>query len=130
MLKEKQNLFLFHNCLIFEILISCWFSLLFLSEKKKLFRRVRFLDTLIRSCVRWSVFKPVMLCNAFAFCSSRSDVWLCREKIEDYLRFLTRAGKVVPFCELYGADFDMNNSNSLVNFGFNETMQKVLASIV
>ena len=66
-----------------------------------------------------------------------------REKIEDYLRFLTHAGEtrfpifawgnfeeVVPFCDLYGADVDINNINSLDNSGSNETMQKVLALIV
>ena len=63
-----------------------------------------------------------------------------REKIENYLRFLTHAGesnfrlrqfaKVVPFCDLYEADVDTNTRNSLDNSGSNETMQKVLASIV
>ena len=66
-----------------------------------------------------------------------------REKIEDYLRFLTHAGEtrfpsfqvskfaeVEPFCDLYEADVDINTKNSLDNSGSNETMQKVLASIV
>ena len=66
-----------------------------------------------------------------------------REKIEDYLRFLTHAGEtrfpifawesfgeVGPFCEHYGPDVDINNINSLDNSGSNETMQKVLTSIV
>ena len=39
-------------------------------------------------------------------------------------------GKVGPFCDLYGADVDINTNNSLDNSGSNETMQKVLASIV
>jgi hypothetical protein len=38
--------------------------------------------------------------------------------------------EVVPFCEPNGPDVDINNKNSLDNFGSNETMQKVLASIV
>ena len=38
--------------------------------------------------------------------------------------------KVEPFCDLYEADVDINNINSLDNSGSNETMQKVLASIV
>ncbi len=66
-----------------------------------------------------------------------------REKIEDYFRFLTYAGemrfpifvcgilgKIGPFCDLYGADVDINTKNSLDNCGSNETVQKVLASIV
>ena len=40
-------------------------------------------------------------------------------------QFLLRA-----FCDLYGPDVDINNKNSLENSGSNETMQKVLASIV
>ena len=39
-------------------------------------------------------------------------------------------GEVVPFCEPNGPDVDINNINSLDNSGSNETMQKVLASIV
>ena len=38
--------------------------------------------------------------------------------------------QVVPFCELYEADVDINTDDSLDNFGSNETRQKVLASIV
>ena len=38
--------------------------------------------------------------------------------------------QVGPFCEPNGADVDINNINSLDNSGSNETMQKVLASIV
>ena len=38
--------------------------------------------------------------------------------------------EVVPFCDLYGADVDINTKNSLDNSGSNETMQKVLASIL
>ena len=38
--------------------------------------------------------------------------------------------EVVPFCEPNVADVDINNINSLDNSGSNETMQKVLASIV
>ena len=38
--------------------------------------------------------------------------------------------KVEPFCDLYGPDVDINTENSLDNSGSNETMQKVLASIV
>ena len=36
----------------------------------------------------------------------------------------------MPFCEPNEADVDINNINSLDNSGSNETMQKVLASIV
>ena len=36
----------------------------------------------------------------------------------------------MAFCDLYGPDVDINTENSLDNFGSNETMQKVLASIV
>ena len=32
LLKEKNKYFLIHNCLLFEILISCCFSLFFFSE--------------------------------------------------------------------------------------------------
>ena len=81
------------------------------------------------------------------FCptSIRFGLGANREKIEDYLRFLTHAGfqfllvsnfclrkfaKVVPFCEPNGPDVDINNRNSLDNSGSNESMQKVLASIV
>ena len=39
-----------------------------------------------------------------------------------------RLRKFEPFCELYGADVDVNTKNSLDNP--NETMQKVLGSIV
>ena len=67
-----------------------------------------------------------------------------REKIEEYLRFLTQScwknkvsnfrlgqfGKVEPFCDLYRADVDINNINSLDNSGSSETVQKVLVSIV
>ena len=64
------------------------------------------------------------------------------KKLKNYnfFRFLTRAGEsnfrlrkfgeVEPFCDLYGADVDINTKNSLDNSGSNETMQKVLASIV
>ena len=38
--------------------------------------------------------------------------------------------EVVPFCEHYGPDVDINTENSLDNSGSNETMEKVLASIV
>ena len=38
--------------------------------------------------------------------------------------------EVEPFCDLYEADVDINTKNSLDNSGSNETMQKVLASIV
>ena len=38
--------------------------------------------------------------------------------------------KVEPFCEHYEPDVDINTENSLDNSGSNETMQKVLASIV
>ena len=38
--------------------------------------------------------------------------------------------QVEPFWEQYGPDVDINNVNSLDNSGSNETMQKVLASIV
>ena len=44
-----------------------------------------------------------------------------------------RLGKfeqVEPFCDLYEPDVDINTKNSLDNSGSNETMQKVLASIV
>ena len=62
-----------------------------------------------------------------------------QEKIEDYLKFLTHAGETwfpifawgnLPFCDLYGPDVDNNTKNSLDNSGSNETIQKVLASIV
>ena len=43
---------------------------------------------------------------------------------------LRKFGEVEPFCDLYVADFDINTENSLDNSGSNETMQKVLASIV
>ena len=43
---------------------------------------------------------------------------------------LRKFGEVEPFCDLYGADVDINTKNSLDNSGSNETMQKVLASIV
>ena len=43
---------------------------------------------------------------------------------------LGKFAKVEPFCDLYVADVDINTKNSLDNSGSNETMQKVLASIV
>ena len=43
---------------------------------------------------------------------------------------MRKFGKVEPFCEHYGPDVDINTENSLDNSGSNETMQKVLASIV
>ena len=43
---------------------------------------------------------------------------------------LRKFAEVEPFCDLYVADFDINTENSLDNSGSNETMQKVLASIV
>ena len=43
---------------------------------------------------------------------------------------LPKFEQVVPFCEPNEADVDINNINSLDNSGSNETMQKVLASIV
>ena len=43
---------------------------------------------------------------------------------------LRKFAEVEPFCDLYGADVDINTKNSLDNSGSNETMQKVLASIV
>ena len=43
---------------------------------------------------------------------------------------LRKFEKVGPFCEHYVADVDINTENSLDNSGSNETMQKVLASIV
>ena len=55
--------------------------------------------------------------------STQIDVTPNREKIEDYLRFLTHAvnvsnfclgkfAQVEPFCELYGVDVDINTKNS------------------
>ena len=64
------------------------------------------------------------------------------KKIEDYHRFFTHAGEkrftifackslqVELFCDLYGADVVISTKDSFGNFGSNETMQKVLASIV
>ena len=49
---------------------------------------------------------------------------------EDSNFCLRKFAEVVPFCEHYGADVDINTENSLDNSGSNETMQKVLASIV
>ena len=43
---------------------------------------------------------------------------------------LRKFAKVGPFCEPNEPDVDINNINSLDNSGSNETMQKVLASIV
>ena len=43
---------------------------------------------------------------------------------------LRQFAKVGPFCEHYEPDVDINTENSLDNSGSNETMQKVLASIV
>ena len=43
---------------------------------------------------------------------------------------LGKFAKVEPFCELYVADFDINTRNSLDISGSNETMQKVLASLI
>ena len=43
---------------------------------------------------------------------------------------LRKFEEVEPFCDLYEADVDTNTENSLDNSGSNETMQKVLASIV
>ena len=43
---------------------------------------------------------------------------------------LGKFAEVGPFCEPNGPDVDINNINSLDNSGSNETMQKVLASIV
>ena len=40
---------------------------------------------------------------------------------------LRQSGKVVPFCEHYGPDVDINTENSSDNSGSKETMQKVLA---
>ena len=42
---------------------------------------------------------------------------------------LEKFEQVEPFCDLYGSDVDINTKNSLVSPS-NETMQKVLASIV
>ena len=43
---------------------------------------------------------------------------------------LRKFAQVVPFCEPNGADVDINTENSLDNSGSNESMKKVLASIV
>ena len=43
---------------------------------------------------------------------------------------LQKFAKDVPFCELYEPDVDINTINSLDNSRTNETMLKVLASIV
>ena len=43
---------------------------------------------------------------------------------------LRQFAEVVPFCDLYEADVDINTKNSSNNSGSNEAMQKVLASIV
>ena len=43
---------------------------------------------------------------------------------------MRKFAQVVPFCEYYEPDIDINTENSLDNSGSNETMQKVLASIV
>ena len=43
---------------------------------------------------------------------------------------LEKFEQVEPFCDLYGSDVDINTKNSLDNSPSNETMQKVLASIV
>ena len=43
---------------------------------------------------------------------------------------LPKFEQVVPFCDLYLADVNINTINILDNSGSNETMQKVLASIV
>ena len=65
-----------------------------------------------------------------------------REKIEDYLRFLTHAGEMrfpIFACKSLSKLSHFVNIMSLIltltlkisdNFGSNETMQKVLASIV
>ena len=52
----------------------------------------------------------------------------CRKEVSNFC--LRQFGKVEPFCEPLGWRVDINNINSLDNSGSNETMQKVLASIV
>ena len=52
----------------------------------------------------------------------------CCKKVSNFC--LRKFAEVVPFCDLYGPDVDINTNNSLDNSGYNETMQKVLASIV
>ena len=59
------------------------------------------------------------------------NFWLMLEKRGLVSNFcLRKIAKVRPFCELLGADVYINTKNSLDNPGSNETMQKVLASIV
>ncbi len=43
---------------------------------------------------------------------------------------MRKFAEVGPFCDLYGADVDINTKGSLDNFGSNENIQKVLASIL
>ena len=43
---------------------------------------------------------------------------------------MRKFAKTGPFCDLYGPDVGIDTENSLDNSGSNETMQKVLASIV
>ena len=43
---------------------------------------------------------------------------------------MRKFGEVEPFCDLNGADVDINTINSLDNSGSNETIHKLLASIV
>ncbi len=51
--------------------------------------------------------------------------------LDSYWRnLLGEIAKVMPFCEHYGPDVDIYTRNSSDNSGSNETMQKVLASIV
>ncbi len=59
--------------------------------------------------------------------SSIFDSWW-RNEVSNFC--LGKFVKVEPFCEPNEADVDINTRNSLDNSGYNETMQKVLASIV
>ena len=58
----------------------------------------------------------------------RFDFWLMQDEVSNFR--LRKFAQVEPFCEPLGWRVDINNVNSLDNSGSNETMQKVLASIV
>ena len=82
-----------------------------------------------------SLSKSISVCFSVFFCLSGKNRRLSsifdscwRNEVSDFR--LRQFEQVVPFCEHYGADIEINTRNSLDNSGSNDTMQKVLALIV
>ena len=75
----------------------------------------------------------LMRCNVFrsipSFVTVACLYWEKSQRLSSIFD-LRKFEKVGPFCKPLGWRVDINNINSLDNSGSNETMQKVLASIV